>query len=82
MPTYSYVCRDCGYEFDAYQTMSADVLTECPECKKSSLRRKIGRGAGVIFKGSGFYCTDYKGANASDGAHESSCACKGCKHNK
>ena len=60
MPTYDYRCNDCGHTFDAFQRMSADVLTECPECGKSTLRRLIGSGAGIIFKGSGFYETDYK----------------------
>lgn len=60
MPTYDYRCEDCGHTFDAFQRMSEDVLTDCPECGKPALRRLIGSGAGIIFKGSGFYETDYK----------------------
>ena len=60
MPTYDYKCKDCGYKFDIIQLMSADPIQECPECGKDSLHRLIGKGIGIIFKGSGFYCTDYK----------------------
>src|SRR5580704_5417448 len=60
MPTYEYVCGECQHAFEAFQSIMADPLRECPECKKQSLKRLIGAGAGLIFKGSGFYCTDYK----------------------
>ena len=60
MPTYDYRCEKCGHTFDAFQRMSEDMLTECPECKEHALKRLIGAGAGIIFKGSGFYETDYK----------------------
>jgi len=60
MPTYEYICDSCFHEFDVFQSMSADRLTKCPQCEEESLRRKIGIGAGIIFKGSGFYETDYK----------------------
>ena len=66
MPTYDYRCEDCGHTFDAFQRMSEDVLTECPDCGKSTLRRLIGSGAGIIFKGSGFYETDYKRSRTGD----------------
>lgn len=59
MPTYDYQCTNCNYTFEYFQPMSADPLTECPECK-GLIKRKIGTGAGPIFKGSGFYQTDYK----------------------
>lgn len=59
MPTYDYRCSSCGYTFEYFQPMSAKPLTECPKCK-GSLKRIIGTGAGPIFKGSGFYQTDYK----------------------
>lgn len=59
MPTYEYQCEKCGYEFEKFQSMTASVLRKCPKCGKSSLKRLIGTGAGVIFKGSGFYQTDY-----------------------
>jgi len=60
MPTYSYECDACGHKFDKFQAMSDEVLTKCPECKKKKLRRLFGTGAGLIFKGSGFYLTDYR----------------------
>ena len=59
MPTYDYQCLNCKYTFEYFQPMSAEPLTECPKCK-GSLKRMIGTGAGPIFKGSGFYQTDYK----------------------
>ena len=64
MPTYDYRCEACGHTFDAFQAMKDAVLTDCPECGKASLKRLIGSGAGIIFKGSGFYETDYKKAPA------------------
>jgi putative FmdB family regulatory protein len=60
MPTYDYVCQECGHEFEEFQSITAAVLTDCPACKKSALKRLLGTGAGLIFKGSGFYATDYK----------------------
>jgi putative FmdB family regulatory protein len=60
MPTYDYECRSCGHELEAFHAMSADPLTDCPSCGKPDLKRKIGTGAGLIFKGSGFYQTDYR----------------------
>ena len=67
MPTYEYYCSDptCGNEFECFQSMKDPVLSECPKCGKSTLKRKIGTGAGIIFKGSGFYETDYKRRSAS-----------------
>ena len=60
MPTYEYVCDGCGHEFELFQAMSDGVKRKCPECGKLKLRRLIGSGAGVIFKGNGFYETDYR----------------------
>jgi putative FmdB family regulatory protein len=60
MPTYDYVCRACDHEFEAFQSMSAPVKKKCPECGELKLQRLIGAGAGIIFKGSGFYETDYR----------------------
>ena len=64
MPTYDYVCTDCGYEFEAFQKMSDAPLKECPECN-GNVKRKIGAGLSPVFKGSGFYITDYKKSNPS-----------------
>lgn len=60
MPTYEYKCDNCGHQFEIYQSMKDDKLTKCPVCGKEALKRLIGTGGGVIFKGSGFYLTDYK----------------------
>ncbi|MDD5678304.1 MAG: zinc ribbon domain-containing protein [Kiritimatiellae bacterium] len=60
MPTYEYECRDCHHKFELFQSITAKPITLCPECKKNKVRRLIGRGAGIIFKGSGFYQTDYR----------------------
>jgi putative FmdB family regulatory protein len=60
MPTYDYICDGCGHEFEAYESIKADPQKACPECKTDRLRRKIGAGAAILFKGSGFYQTDYR----------------------
>ncbi len=60
MPTYDYLCEDCGYEFEQFQSIKARPLRKCPICKKTSLKRLIGSGSGLIFKGTGFYQTDYR----------------------
>lgn len=60
MPTYEYQCRACGHQFEEYQSIKADPLRKCPACRKMRLARLISAGAGVIFKGSGFYETDYR----------------------
>jgi putative FmdB family regulatory protein len=60
MPTYDYECDACGHRFELYQSISAAPERKCPECKKLKLRRLIGTGAAVVFKGSGFYQTDYR----------------------
>jgi putative FmdB family regulatory protein len=60
MPTYEYKCDACGYEFERFQPITADPIKRCPECGKAKVRRLIGTGAGMIFKGSGFYITDYR----------------------
>jgi putative FmdB family regulatory protein len=60
MPTYDYRCNACGHEFEEFQSITAPVLRKCPKCGKPKLERLIGTGAGVIFKGGGFYETDYR----------------------
>ena len=64
MPTYEYVCEKCGHRFEEFQKMSDEPIKKCPECK-GSVRRLIGTGSGIIFKGSGFYQTDYKQKSSS-----------------
>lgn len=60
MPTYDYVCDACGHKFEEFQSFSADPLTVCPKCEAPKLRRLFGTGAAILFKGSGFYETDYR----------------------
>jgi putative FmdB family regulatory protein len=60
MPNYDYVCKQCGHRFEAFQSMKDEALSTCPECATQSLQRLIGAGAGLLFKGSGYYQTDYK----------------------
>lgn len=60
MPTYDYVCDACEHEFELFQSISEPVKRKCPECGKLKLRRLFGTGAAVVFKGSGFYETDYR----------------------
>ncbi len=68
MPTYDYRCKACEHEFELFQSMSAGTKRKCPECGKNTLERLIGTGAAVIFKGSGFYETDYRSKSYKDGA--------------
>jgi putative FmdB family regulatory protein len=68
MPTYEYECDACGHNFDEFQYFSEPPLTRCPECKKKKLRRLFGTGASIIFKGSGFYETDYRSESYKTGA--------------
>lgn len=67
MPTYDYKCNACGHTFDELQTFSEPPLTKCPACKKNKLERLFGGGGAIIFKGSGFYETDYRRADQSNG---------------
>jgi putative FmdB family regulatory protein len=88
VPTYEYICEACNHEFEEFQQISEKPLRVCPKCRKRKLRRKIGSGAAVLFKGSGFYQTDYRGKSYhSDKAKAetpASCEskCKGCPHSK
>jgi putative FmdB family regulatory protein len=75
MPHYDYRCDDCEHEFEAFQSMRADPLGKCPECEKHALKRLIGSGSGILFKGTGFYQTDYKQAAPSDGEGSDSGGC-------
>jgi putative FmdB family regulatory protein len=68
MPTYEYTCEACGHGFEKFQPMSAEPVKKCPACGKNKAKRLIGTGAGLIFKGSGFYITDYRDAGYKDKA--------------
>jgi len=60
MPTYDYRCRACDHQWELFQSIKANPIRKCPECGKLKAQRQIGPGAGIIFKGSGFYQTDYR----------------------
>src|SRR4051812_4166999 len=68
MPTYEYKCNACGHRFEKFQSMSAEPIRKCPKCGKMKVQRLIGTGAGLIFKGSGFYITDYRDAGYKEKA--------------
>jgi putative FmdB family regulatory protein len=84
MPTYEYKCTACGHQFEQFQSITAAPIKRCPQCGKAKVKRLLGTGAGLIFKGSGFYITDYRDSSykekakaesgsggSSDGASES-----------
>jgi len=60
MPTYDYECAACGHRFEEFQAITAAPIRTCPKCKRRKVKRMIGSGAGILFKGSGFYQTDYR----------------------
>jgi putative FmdB family regulatory protein len=74
MPTYDYQCEACGHEFEKFQSITAPAVRKCPECKKMKVKRLIGTGAGIIFKGSGFYQTDYRGSDYKKAAEKDNAA--------
>lgn len=78
MPTYEYTCTACGHALEEFQAMSAKPLKKCPKCGKSTLERGIGGGAGLIFKGSGFWQNDRKGAPKKAEAAETPKPPAGC----
>lgn len=86
MPTYDYECSKCGHKFEHFQKMSDEPVSKCPKCGKRA-HRLIGGGLGIIFKGSGFYETDYKKKSGSK-SDSPSCgapkgdSCKGCPRSK
>jgi len=71
MPTYEYACQKCSYEFEKFQSMKDEPVKKCPKCKGRVIK-KISTGAGLIFKGSGFYITDYRSDNYKKGASSES----------
>jgi putative FmdB family regulatory protein len=77
MPTYEYVCDACNHRFDEFQSMKDDALKDCPKCNQPSLRRLFGSGAAVLFKGSGFYETDYRSESYKSAAKADQEASKG-----
>ena len=83
MPTYAYLCEKCGHEFELFQSISAPVLKTCPEdaCKqkkwgRGKVKKQIGAGAGLLFKGGGFYITDYRSAGYKEAAKKDSAPAK------
>jgi putative FmdB family regulatory protein len=70
MPTYDYECDACGHTFELFQSISDPVKKKCPDCGKPKLRRLFGTGAAVVFKGSGFYQTDYRSESYKKGAEK------------
>ena len=91
MPTYDYECRGCGKSFEIFQRMSEAPKTSCHDCGEETLERLIGAGAGFLFKGSGFYITDYRssdyksrakadsGSSSSGSSKECGGSGKGCE---
>jgi putative FmdB family regulatory protein len=82
MPTYEYQCDACGHDFEEFQYFSEEPLTKCPACKKKKLRRLFGTGASIIFKGSGFYETDYRSESYKAGAKAETDAAKPAEDKK
>lgn len=74
MPTYEYECKSCGHTFEKSQSMTDKPLKKCPKCSKA-VRRLIGSGSGIIFKGAGFYATDYRKDRPKVEAPSSCSAC-------
>jgi len=67
MPTYDYLCNACGHRLEAFHSINEPPLKKCPKCKKPKLERQIGSGAGILFKGGGFYQTDYRSESYKQG---------------
>ncbi len=82
MPTYEYQCDGCEHNFDEFQMFSEEPLKKCPQCGKNKLRRVFGAGAAVIFKGSGFYQTDYRSESYTKAAQADKDAGKGTSDKK
>jgi putative FmdB family regulatory protein len=78
MPTYDFQCDACGHEFEKFQSMTAKPIRKCPECGKNKVRRLIGTGGGILFKGSGFYQTDYRSSKYHEAAKKDTAAPKEC----
>jgi putative FmdB family regulatory protein len=74
MPTYEYECRACGHRFEKYQSITAAPVRTCPKCRKARVRRLLGAGAALLFKGPGFYATDYPSSSHREGAKKEAAA--------
>lgn len=81
MPTYEYECVNCNKVFEIFQKITDEPLKKCPKCNKK-ISRLIGGGSGVIFKGSGFYATDYRKAGPASSCSTDKKGCSGCPHAK
>jgi len=68
MPTYDYECGACGHKFEQFQSITARPIRKCPSCGGKSVKRLIGTGAGILFRGSGFYATDYRSESYKEAA--------------
>lgn len=77
MPTYDYECEACDHKFELYQSITSEPEKTCPQCKKKKLRRLIGTGGAIVFKGSGFYQTDYRSETYKKSASADSSASGG-----
>lgn len=76
MPTYDYTCQACGHQLELFQSMTERPKRKCPSCGALRLKRHIGTGAGIVFKGSGFYQTDYRSSSYEEGAKQAKDAAK------
>jgi putative FmdB family regulatory protein len=72
MPIYEYRCKSCGYEFEELQSIKEKPITVCPKCSKPSVKRLLSSGPALVFKGSGFYATDYPKSNTSSSSSRKS----------
>jgi len=79
MPTYEYKCGACGHRFERFQSITADPIRVCPACKKRKVRRLLGTGGAVLFKGSGFHATDYRSASYKEAAKKEKGAASGAE---
>ena len=78
MPTYEYECDACKHAVEMFQSMKDDPIKKCPQCGKNKVHRLIGSGAGFIFKGSGFYQTDYRSKSYQEGSQKEKSSQAGC----
>ncbi len=82
MPTYEYACEACNHQFERFQSITARPIRKCPACGRSKVRRLISGGAGFLFKGSGFYITDYRSESYKQAAKKETESSKGTKETR